>query len=39
MLSGYLAACEKELKERGKMARCPVVVNISRVRTGKGKKR
>src|SRR5262245_45472379 len=29
-LSVHLAACERELKERGEAARCPVVVKISK---------
>ncbi len=29
-LSRHLAACEKELNERGKAAQCPVVDNIAR---------
>lgn len=37
-LSHHLAACEKELKEQGKAARCPVVVKISQADLKKGKK-
>jgi DNA-binding transcriptional MerR regulator len=29
-LANHLAACERELKERGNAARCPVVIEISR---------
>jgi MerR family transcriptional regulator, mercuric resistance operon regulatory protein len=29
-LADHLAACERELKERGNAARCPVVIEISR---------
>lgn len=29
MLSRHLAACEQELDERGKPARCPVLVNLT----------
>jgi DNA-binding transcriptional MerR regulator len=29
-LANHLAACERELKERGNTARCPVVIEISR---------
>jgi DNA-binding transcriptional MerR regulator len=44
-LANHLAACERELKERGNAARCPVVIEIARggdqQRAGdkKGKKR
>lgn len=38
-LSHHLAACEKELKERGGKAQCPVLVNISRAQTKKEVKR
>ncbi|MGH9752543.1 MAG: heavy metal-responsive transcriptional regulator [Blastocatellia bacterium] len=29
-LASHLAACERELKERGNAARCPVVIEIAR---------
>lgn len=38
-LAHHLAACEKELKERGGKAQCPVLVNISRAQTKKEVKR
>lgn len=38
-LSHHLAACEKELEERGGKAQCPVLVNISRAQTKKEVKR
>lgn len=34
-LAHHLAACEKELEERGSKAQCPVLVNISRAQTKK----
>jgi len=34
-LSHHLAACERALKEQGKMARCPVIVTIANARKGK----
>lgn len=33
LLAHHLAACEKELTERGRQARCPVLANISRAKT------
>ncbi|MCI0350506.1 MAG: MerR family DNA-binding protein, partial [Acidobacteriales bacterium] len=38
-LSQHLTACEKELDERGKSARCPVLVDLSRPSTQEEKKR
>jgi len=38
-LSQHLTACEKELKERGGKAQCPVLVNLSHARTKKKVKR
>lgn len=38
-LSHHLAACEKELQERGGKAQCPVLVNLSDARTKKEVKR
>lgn len=34
-LAQHLAACEKELEERGSKAQCPVLVNLSRAQTKK----
>lgn len=38
-LSQHLTACEKELKERGGKAQCPVLVNLSHTQTKKEVKR
>jgi DNA-binding transcriptional MerR regulator len=34
-LAQHLAACKKELQERGSKAQCPVLTNLSRTRTRK----
>lgn len=38
-LAQHLAACKKELEERGDKALCPVLINISRAQTSKEVKR